>query len=250
VGHAVLPLGKSISGTNFDYMAITAVRNMADFGPLVAEAKKRNILWSSTLCYHHLREAQVVQSRARGTSEGRLYIGATAKATAANNWISIFGHSAWQLIRHAASTSTSLLQGDSRSNWRNPEVASITTTMGLDEARRLGFRLALSVLFEDRSPHESSPGTNAMGPNVSREYTTTRRGPRRLREMRKVTTNSPAAMLSAKPIFQREELPRCTDATTTKRSSMDMQFAMMVASPPTCSAKSCRRRNQLKETCR
>jgi len=130
-GHAFYPRRKSISGTTFRLHGIDRSTAHGDFDRLVAEAKKRNIMWSSTWCSttpprstSGFRSPRVAQQ-----SEGRLVHLARRKGKQPpTTWISIFVTVPGSSIRHAAVLLPRLLQGAADLNWRNPEVRKACTT--------------------------------------------------------------------------------------------------------------------------
>lgn len=214
---------------------------MADFDRLVAEAGKRRIRVITDLVLNHTSDqhAWFRESRASRTSpKADWYIWRDGKPNGQppNNWISIFGHSAWQYdaarrqyYYHA------FYKEQPDLNWRNPEVrkAMYDTMRFWMKRGASGFRLdAVTSLFEDAQFRDESvrPGRNAYGdPNVSREYTDNLPEVHDvLREMRKVTDEFSGRILIGETYLPNvEELAkmygRAGDET---QLPMDMQFAM------------------------
>jgi alpha-glucosidase len=152
---------------------------LADFDRLAAAAKKRNIriIMDAVLNHTSDKHAWFIESASSRTNPKRdWYIWRDGKGPGQppNNWLSTFGHSAWQF-----SPKTNqyyyhyfyIQQPDL--NWRNPRVEDAIFNMlrfWLDRGVA-GFRLdAVPTLFEDPSlkNEEVLPGTNKFGdPNES-----------------------------------------------------------------------------------
>ena len=158
--------------------------SMADFDRLMAEAKKRNIRVIMDLVLNHTSDQHpwfVESKSSRKNSKADWFVWRDGKANRQppNNWISIFGHSAWQwepkreqFYYHA------FYREQPDLNWRNREVRNAM----YDEMRFwlkrgvAGFRLdAVTSLFEDpqlRDEPVERTGTNAYGdPILTRQYT-------------------------------------------------------------------------------
>ena len=147
---------------------------LADFDRLTAEAKKRNIRVVMDAVMNHTSDKHpwFVESASSKTNPKRdWYIWKDGKGPGQppNNWLSTFGHSAWQF-----SPKTNqyyyhyfyIQQPDL--NWRNPQVETAVFNMlrfWLDRGVA-GFRLdAVPTLFEDPSlqNEELLSGTNKFG---------------------------------------------------------------------------------------
>jgi alpha-glucosidase len=167
-----------------DYTAIDPVYGtMADFDRLVAEAKKRDIRIIMDFVINHTSDqhAWFKESRSsRNNPKREWYIWRDGKSPGQppNNWLSWFGHSAWQFdsqtnqfyYHHFYVQQPDL-------NWRNPEVRKAmydVVRFWLDRGAA-GFRIdAVSRLFEDPNLHDDPllPGKNAYGdPNIQHKYT-------------------------------------------------------------------------------
>jgi alpha-glucosidase len=152
---------------------------LADFDRLTAEAKKRNIriLMDAVMNHTSDKHPWFIESASSKTSPKRdWYIWRDGKGAGKppNNWLSTFGHSAWQF--DAATDQYYyhffyIQQPDL--NWRNPQVENAMMNMlrfWLDRGVA-GFRLdAVPLLFEDPSleNEEMFAGKNKFGdPNES-----------------------------------------------------------------------------------
>jgi alpha-glucosidase len=188
-----------------DYVSIDpAYGTLADFDRLVREAKKRNIRVIMDFVVNHTSDQHpwFVESRSSRNSPKRdWYIWRDGKSPGQppNNWLSWFGHSAWQLdpktnqyyYHHFYVQQPDL-------NWRNPEVRQAmygVMRFWLDRGVS-GFRLdAVTRLFEDPALHDDPilPGKNAYGdPNIQHKYTDNLPEVNDvLREMRKVVDSYP-----------------------------------------------------------
>ncbi|SPF45065.1 putative alpha-glucosidase [Candidatus Sulfopaludibacter sp. SbA4] len=225
-----------------DYLAIDPqYGTMADFDRLVAEAGKRRIRVITDLVLNHTsdRHGWFRESRASRTNpKADWYVWRDGKAGGQppNNWISIFGHSAWQLdaarrqfYYHA------FYKEQPDLNWRNPDVRkAMYDTMRFWMKRGVaGFRLdAVTSLFEDPQFRDETvrPGKTAYGdPNVSREHTDNLPEVHDvLREMRKVTDEFPGRILIGETYLPNvEELAKMYGKGNDETQlPMDMQFAM------------------------
>ena len=225
-----------------DYQAIDPqYGTMADFDNLVAEAGKRRIRVITDLVLNHTsdRHAWFRESRASRTNpKADWYVWRDGKpgGQPPNNWISIFGHSAWQFEASRRQFYYHAFYKEQPDlNWRNPEVrTAMYDTMRFWMKRGVaGFRLdAVTSLFEDARGRDESvrPGRNAYGdPNVSREYTDNLPEIHDvLRQMRQVTNEFPGRILIGETYLPDiQELAkmygRANDET---QLPMDMQFAM------------------------
>jgi alpha-glucosidase len=147
---------------------------LADFDRLIAEAKKRNIRIVMDAVLNHTSDKHpwFIESASSKTNPKRnWYIWRDGKGPGRppNNWLSTFGHSAWQFSPKTGQYYYHFFyiqQPDL--NWRNPQVENAMFNMlrfWLDRGVA-GFRLdAVPTLFEDPSlaNEEVLPGTNKFG---------------------------------------------------------------------------------------
>jgi len=192
-----------------DYTAIDPqYGSMADFDRLLAEAGKRKIRVVIDLVLNHTsdRHPWFQESRSSRTNpKADWYVWRDGKPNGPppNNWIAIFGHSAWQYetVRrqyyyHA------FYKEQPDLNWRNPEVRKAMYDVMRFWMKRgvAGFRLdAVTSLFEDPQFRDErvNPGKTVYGdPLVSREYTDNLPELHDvLREMRQVVDEFPGRIL-------------------------------------------------------
>ena len=167
-----------------DYRAIAPeYGTLEDFGYLVAEARKREIRIVMDLVMNHTSDqhAWFVESRSSRTSPKRdWYVWRDGgKGKPPNNWISVFGGSAWQWDERTGQHYYHFFYKEQPDlNWRNPAVKDAY----LDIARYwmdrgvAGFRLdAIGTLFEDPALTDNpvKPGVNWLGdPNMDHEHNT------------------------------------------------------------------------------
>src|SRR5215471_10564788 len=146
-----------------DYEAIDPMYGtLADFDRLVAEAKKRDIRIIMDMVMNHTSDKHkwFIESRSSRDNPYRdWYVwhdgkpGGTPPNNPPNNWISIFGHSAWQYdpkTNQYYYHRFYIQQPDL--NWRNPEVekAMFSAVRFWLDRGVAGFRLdAIPTLFED-----------------------------------------------------------------------------------------------------
>jgi alpha-glucosidase len=158
-----------------DYQAIDPMYGtMADFDRLMIEATKRNIriIMDAVLNHTSDKHAWFVESESSRTNpKADWYIWRDGKGPGQppNNWLSTFGHSAWQFEQSRSQYYYHyfyIQQPDL--NWRNPQVEKAIFDMlrfWLDKGVA-GFRLdAIPTLFEDPSLKDEKvlPGTNKFG---------------------------------------------------------------------------------------
>ena len=158
-----------------DYQAIDPqYGTMADFDRLLAEAQKRNIRIIMDAVMNHTsdKHAWFVESAgSRKNPKADWYIWRDGKGSGQppNNWLSTFGHSAWQFVpaRNQYYYHYFYIQQPDL-NWRNPKVEHAMFDMlrfWLDKGVA-GFRLdAVPTLFEDPALKDEKvlPGTNKFG---------------------------------------------------------------------------------------
>lgn len=161
---------------------------LADFDHLVSEAKKHNIRILMDMVMNHTSDQHkwFLESESSRTNPKRdWYVwrdpkgyDATGKPIPPNNWISLFGGSAWQWDPKTKQFYYhEFYKQQPDLNWRNPEVEKAmfgAVKFWLDRGVA-GFRLdAVPTLFEDEKLRDEplTGGTNAFGdPNVSDIYT-------------------------------------------------------------------------------
>ena len=188
-----------------DYTAIDPqYGTMADFDRLVKEAGKRDIGVIMDFVANHTSDQNpwFIESRSSRTNPKRdWYIWRDPKAPGRppNNWLSWFGHSAWQLDPQTDQYYYHYFYREQPDlNWRNPEVQQAmykVLRFWLDRGVA-GFRIdAVSRLYEDPGLHDDPilPGINAYGdPNIEHKYTDNLPEVHAsLREMRKVVDQYP-----------------------------------------------------------
>jgi alpha-glucosidase len=162
---------------------------LADFDRLLAEAKKRNIRIIMDMVMNHTSDKHkwFEESESSKTNPKRDWyvwrdgkgVDANGKPIPPNNWISLFGGSAWQYDPKTKQFYYhEFYKQQPDLNWRNPEVEKAmfdSCRFWLDRGVA-GFRLdAIPTLFEDLQLRDepTTGGTNAYGdPNVSDIYTT------------------------------------------------------------------------------
>jgi alpha-glucosidase len=156
---------------------------MADFDRLMAEATKRGIRVINDMVLNHTSDQhpwfkESESSRTNPKADWYVWRDGKANGQPPNNWISIFGHSAWQ---YEASRKQfyyhEFYKQQPDLNWRNQEVrkAMYDTLRFWMKKGVSGFRLdAITMLFEDADLRDEpyAQGTNAYGDrNVNTEFT-------------------------------------------------------------------------------
>ena len=156
---------------------------LADFDRLVAQAKKRNIrvLMDAVMNHTSDKHPWFIESESSKTNPKRnwyVWRDGRAPGEPPNNWLSLFGHSAWQFSPRTGQYYYHyfyIQQPDL--NWRNPQVEAAMFQMlrfWLDRGVA-GFRLdAITALLEDPQLRDEPVlgGTNAQGdPNLNEIYT-------------------------------------------------------------------------------
>jgi len=182
---------------------------MADFDRMMAEAKKHNIRVLLDFVVNHTSDkhpwfAESRSSRNNPKADWYVWRDPLPGNKPPNNWISIFGGSAWQFdpVRkqfyyHA------FYKEQPDLNWRNPEVRKAMYDVMRFWMKRgvAGFRLdAVPSMFEDpqlRDEPVAKPGKTAYGdPILTRQYTDNLpECDDVLREMRKVTNEFPGRVM-------------------------------------------------------
>ena len=181
---------------------------MADFDRLVGEAKKRNIRVITDLVLNHTsdRHPWFVESRSSRTNpkaDWYMWHDAAANGGPPNNWISLFGHSAWQREpQRQQYYYHEFYKQQPDLNWNNRAVRDAMYDMIRFWMKRgvAGFRLdAITNLFEDPQFRDEPllPGTNAYGdPIVNQQYTNNLPKVHEvLRELRQLTNEFPDRVL-------------------------------------------------------
>jgi alpha-glucosidase len=161
---------------------------LADFARLVAEAQKRGMRVLLDMVLNHTSDQHpwfkgACASRTDPKHDWYVWndgvVDAAGKRQPPNNWVSLFGGSAWQWVPAVNQYYYhEFYRAQPDLNWRNPQVEkamSDTLRFWLDRGVA-GFRLdAITTLFEDvqlRDEPVTKPGVNAQGdPLVSRVYT-------------------------------------------------------------------------------
>jgi alpha-glucosidase len=162
-----------------DYEAIDPMYGtLQDFDGLVKEAKKRGIRIIMDFVLNHTSDQHkwFLDSRSSRTSAHRdWYVWRDGKAPGVppNNWISLFGHSAWQWDDQTQQYYYHFFYPQQPDlNWRNPAVekAMLDVTRWWYRRGVAGFRLdAVDTIFEDPALTDNPvlPGTNPYGdPNM------------------------------------------------------------------------------------
>jgi alpha-glucosidase len=160
---------------------------LADFDHLLAEARSRNIRIILDMVLNHTSDQHPwfkAAAGSRGDPRHDWYVwndgvnDASGTVHPPNNWISLFGGSAWQWVPSVNQYYYhEFYRAQPDLNWRNPEVerAMLDTLRFWLDRGVAGFRLdAITTLFEDaqlrNEPQQS--GVNAQGdPIVTRIYT-------------------------------------------------------------------------------
>ncbi|MDB6084457.1 MAG: alpha amylase catalytic region [Gammaproteobacteria bacterium] len=161
--------------------------SLADFDRLVAQARGHHIRVILDMVLNHTSDKHpwFLEAAASRTSAHHDFyvwndgkIGSAGERLPPNNWISLFGGSAWQPVPAIDQFYYHMFYKQQPDlNWRNPSVESAmfdAMRFWLDRGVA-GFRLdAITMLFEDAQLREETPlgGTNLQGdPNLSHEHT-------------------------------------------------------------------------------
>ena len=157
---------------------------LRDFDHMVTEGKKNSVRIIMDFVPNHTSDQHpwFLDSRSSRTSAHRdWYIWRDGKAPGQppNNWISLFGGSAWQLNPTTIQYYYHFFYRQQPDlNWRNPAVEHemLDTTRWWYKRGVAGFRLdAVDTLFEDPELRNNAvlPGNNAQGdPNMRNEHNT------------------------------------------------------------------------------
>ena len=160
---------------------------LKDFDRLMAEAKKRNIRVILDMVLNHTSDKHkwfIESSSSRTNPKRDWYVwsdgkpGPSGKRLPPNNWVSLFGGSAWEYMPQTKSFYYhKFYKQQPDLNWRNPEVEKAmfgAMQFWLDRGVA-GYRLdAIPTLFEDPQLRDEPVlgGVNAQGdPNLNDIYT-------------------------------------------------------------------------------
>ena len=181
---------------------------LADFDHMVAEGNKHHVRIILDFVPNHTSDqhAWFLDSKSSRNAPHRdWYIWRDGKGPGQppNNWISIFGGSAWQFDPATNQYYYHFFYGAQPDlNWRNPTVEKVMleTTRWWYKRGVSGFRLdAVDTLFEDPSLHDNPllPGTNKLGdPNMENKNNTNFPEVHdELRKLRKVADESGAVLI-------------------------------------------------------
>jgi len=156
---------------------------MADFDRLVAEAKKRGIRIINDMVLNHTSDQdpwfkESESSRTNPKADWYVWRDGKPDGQPPNNWISIFGHSAWQYEDSRKQFYYHEFYKEQPDlNWRNNDVrkAMYDTLRFWMKKGVSGFRLdAITMLFEDADLRDEpyAEGQNAYGDrNTTRQFT-------------------------------------------------------------------------------
>jgi alpha-glucosidase len=160
---------------------------LADFDHLLAQAKQHNIRVILDMVLNHTSDQHpwfIEASKSRTAWKHDFYCwndgktGAAGKPQPPNNWVSLFGGSAWQWVPAVGQFYYHMFYRQQPDlNWRNPQVEQAmfaAMRFWLDRGVA-GFRLdAITTLFEDEKLRDEPAlgGSNAQGdPQLSDVYT-------------------------------------------------------------------------------
>jgi alpha-glucosidase len=160
---------------------------LADFDRLLAQARRHHIRVILDMVLNHTSDQHpwfLEAASGRDTPHHDFYVWNNGKLDAAgkhlppNNWVSLFGGSAWTFVPAVSQFYYhKFYRQQPDLNWRNPEVeAAMFAAMRFWLDRGVaGFRLdAITALFEDKQLRDEPAlgGVNAQGdPNLSDVYT-------------------------------------------------------------------------------
>ena len=220
---------------------------LADFDHMVAGGREHNVRIIMDFVPNHTSDQHpwFLDSKSSRTSAHRdWYIWRDGKGPGAppNNWISIFGGSAWKF---GATTGQYYYHffyaGQPDLNWRNPAVEKemLDTTRWWYQRGVAGFRLdAVDTLFEDPALHDNPllTGTNKQGdPNMKNQYNTNFAEVHdELRKLRKVADETGAVLIGETWTANVEQLNRYYgDGGNEVQLPMDFMFTTInKLSPP------------------
>ena len=230
-----------------DYEAVDPqYGTLADFDNLVAQAKKRNIRVIVDFVLNHTsdRHPWFQESRSsRTNTKADWYVWRDGRPgnQPPNNWVSIFGHSAWQFESlRAQFYYHAFYKQQPDLNWTNHAVRNAMYDVARFWMKRgvAGFRLdAVTSLFEDselRDEPVDKPGVDAYGdPILKHEYTNNLpQAHEVLRELRQVTDEFPGRVLIGETYLPNiTELAKMYGAHNDElQLPMDTQFAFSTLS--------------------
>src|SRR5271157_1456228 len=220
---------------------------LADFDHMVAEGKKHQVRIILDFVLNHSSDQHpwFLDSKSSRTAPHRdWYIWRDGKAPGQppNNWISIFGGSAWKFDSTTSQYYYHFFYAAQPDlNWRNPAVekAMLDTTRWWYQRGVSGFRLdAVDTLFEDPKLRDNPvlPGKNAQGdPNTQNKYNTNFPEVHdELRKLRKVADESGAVLIGETWTANVEQLNRYYgDGGNELQMPMDFMFMTVdKLSPP------------------
>ncbi len=152
---------------------------LKDFDHLIEEAKKRNIKIILDFVLNHTSDQHEWFKKSQTSPEYRDFYIWHQGQKPPNNWISIFGGSAWEYISSMDQSYYHRFYKEQPDlNWRNPKVkeAMFEITEWWYKRGVSGFRLdAVDTLFEDPELRDEPvlKGKNKFGdPNLKEQYTT------------------------------------------------------------------------------
>jgi alpha-glucosidase len=182
--------------------------NLTDFDRMVAEGKKHHVRIILDFVPNHTSDQHpwfLDSKSSRSALHRDWYIWRDGKAPGQppNNWISIFGGSAWTLDPATNQFYYHFFYAQQPDlNWRNPAVEKIMldTTRWWYKRGVSGFRLdAVDTLFEDPALHDNPvlPGTNKQGdPNMeNKNNSNLPEVHEELQKLRKVADESDAVLI-------------------------------------------------------
>jgi alpha-glucosidase len=220
---------------------------LADFDRMVAQGKKHHVRIIMDFVPNHTSDqhAWFLDSKSSRTSAHRdWYIWRDGKAPGQppNNWISLFGGSAWKFDPTTSQYYYHYFYAAQPDlNWRNPAVekAMLDTTRWWYKRGVAGFRLdAVDTLFEDPALHDNPllPGTNKQGdPNMVNQYNTNFPEVHdELKKLRKVADESDAVLIGETWTANIEQLDKYYgDNGNELQMPMDFMFtSVKTLSPP------------------
>ena len=220
---------------------------LADFDRMVAEGRKLGVRIIMDFVPNHTSDQHpwFLDSKSSRSAQHRdWYIWRDGKGPEGppNNWISIFGGSAWKFDPNTNQYYYHFFYAAQPDlNWRNPAVekAMLDTTRWWYQRGVAGFRLdAVDTLFEDPALRDNPvlPGKNAQGdPNTENKYNTNFPEVHdELRKLRKVADESNAVLIGETWTSNVEQLNRYYgDGGNELQMPMDFMFTTVnKLSPP------------------
>ena len=214
---------------------------LADFDHMVADGKQHAVRIIMDFVPNHTSDQHpwFLDSKSSRTAAHRdWYIWRDGKAAGQppNNWISIFGGSAWEFDPTTSQYYYHFFYPQQPDlNWRNPAVenAMLDTMHWWYRRGVAGFRLdAVDTLFEDPALHNNPvlPGKNAQGdPNMENKYNTNfPEVHTELQKMRKVADESGAVLIGETWTSTAAELDRYYGHNGNElQMPMDFMFMMV-----------------------